>query len=136
MKKQTVFITLSLFVFLSCLSARAGELYRWNGFVTVFTNSVTTNLATVTGFTNIQSTGQSLDHTFQIFYNVTGTNGGSTLAIDRTIDGANWINVTNWTFSLATTNEELTFRGKWAQYRFRETDLATNGSYTFNYMAQ
>ena len=114
----------------------AGEIQLVNNRTTVFTNSITSDLSQTTSFTNVQPSYASTYHTMQFFYTVTGTNGNGSLAIDRTCDNVNWINVTNTTISTTSTNYEFQFTGKWMAYRYRETDLATNGSLIYTYNAQ
>jgi len=103
----------------------------------IFTNSTSINLATnVSPVTNYQTTVYSTFHTFQIYYSILGTNSGSTIAVDRTLDCVNYFNVTNFTISTLTSNFEFQATGKWAQYRYRTTESATNGTLIFTYLAQ
>ena len=108
MKALLAFIALSACVF----TAKCGELpVPASTIGELFTNVYSATLTNSTAFTNMQPTLFSVNHTFQFFYTATGTNT-STIAIDKTIDGANWIVVGTNTL-VATTNFEVTATGKW-----------------------
>ena len=109
-----------------------------NQFQHVYTNTFTFNLTTnqTQLQTNLQGTVESVYHTFHIFYNISGTNGGTTMAVYRTVDGANFYNFTNYTISTATTNFEIQAVGKWGAFEFISSDLCTNGSAVVSYISQ
>lgn len=144
MKNTIVFVTLLAL----CFVCKAGEIFYPNPVQTrvVFTNqtfsSNWSSQATSLTFTNVQFTGISVFHTFQLFSvpwtnTVTiGTNNVSA-SLDRTIDGTNWVPFYSTNMTGAGTNAiEVVTVGKWQSYRWRLTLLGTNLTVLANYMAE
>jgi hypothetical protein len=117
-----------------CLTVNAAPFWSSpNPNFIVYTNIpvlITTNQSS----TNTQETFKSTYHTVQIFYTVNGTNS-TTVTLDRTIDGLNWIPYSTNTFTTSS-NAEYTLVGKWSQFRFRSSFGATNGIEQINYISQ
>jgi hypothetical protein len=136
MKTARFFMAAAALMASAVFSCKAGEYYYSPNAPTVIYTNVTfsSNFTASSTFTNTQGSGMSIGHTFNVFYTAAGTNS-SNVILEKTIDGANWLTVTNVTWGVST-NMEIQTVGKYAQYRYRVTALSTNGSMTALYMSE
>ena len=128
-----------------CLNLKAGEIPYSHpaNIIVAFTNvTFSSNINGSVTWTNVQQSTYTTLHTFMIFSTAwtntlaIGTNLVS-VALDRTIDGQNWITcaTTNLTGAVANAFEYDAY-GKWYSYRWRITAGGTNLTVTADYMAE
>jgi ABC-type protease/lipase transport system fused ATPase/permease subunit len=143
MKDLLIFL---LALVLAALPARAGQLLLPAGgpYLAIYTNRVVAtavtnpyNIVSATNFnalttTNTVDTAATTQHTFQMFFNSTGSNACTVTGL-RTIDNVNYVTwmQTNFVVNAATnsvtsTNAEWTSTGKWLKYEFIVWQVVTN----------
>jgi len=115
-------------VFTNASGATLGDAWATNGYLPfeggLYVDYSNIPLSTL-AYTNSISVIASKQQTIQWFYTSAGTSA-TTIYIDRTTD-TNWLQYTNTAYTTSS-NGEFAVVGKWSQYRFRVSTLATNCS--------
>jgi hypothetical protein len=131
-----------------CLSLKAGDYSFYTlppGRVAVYTNVTFSSnsfpAATLVTFTNVQNDAQSLNHTFQWFsFAATNTlamgTNVITIALDSTIDGANFVNLYSTNMNVGTNAAQFSIIGKYTGFQTRVSVIGTNEAIKQIYMAQ